>query len=214
MGVKYPLEFDLLPNRIEKGNQWLRLRLKNIGVKKMQYVDIQLNSLDSLNLNPLGTGQFVTVLDPGEEKILPFQVSSYSTGDLYFSLQGWIDEELFNFESPPVRITIGDAPADLRSLTVISDNYPLLKSTLKCDANVLGLAESSGLQLEFWAHSPNGDFENLAKIETKELKDGEEASYSTEITPEEKGLYSVHAFLYNNGKRIGHEKAAIYVKDK
>ena len=47
-----------------------------------------------------------------------------------------------------------------------------------------------------------GRFEKLDKIKTRELSAREEATSSTEITPEEGGLCTIHAYLYDDNRRI------------
>jgi hypothetical protein len=63
----------------------------------------------------------------------------------------------------------------------------------------------SNLDLHFWADTPSGSYEELAKIKTKSLSIGEEASYTATITPKEEGYYTVYASLYHNLQRIGRE---------
>jgi hypothetical protein len=65
--------------------------------------------------------------------------------------------------------------------------------------------------LEFWAESPDGRFEEIANVETKELAFGEEVRYAVEIMPDTNGLYKIYAYLYNNGKRIGREVEKVFV---
>lgn len=55
--------------------------------------------------------------------------------------------------------------------------------------------------------------EELAIIETKELGAGEEATYSAEVTPEEKGLYTIYAYLYDGIRRIGREVEYVHVRE-
>jgi hypothetical protein len=90
--------------------------------------------------------------------------------------------------------------------------YPPLEETLRIEATLVGLEKSEGLDLEFWADTPSGEFLDLAKIETKALAAGEEAMYTTTITPKEEGCYTIHAYLYDDLKRIGHEKDNVWVR--
>ncbi|MFO7917760.1 MAG: hypothetical protein R6V13_06760 [Anaerolineae bacterium] len=49
-------------------------------------------------------------------------------------------------------------------------------------------------------------------METKELEPGEEATYSAQISPEEPGLYTLYAYLYDGVRRIGREVETIRVE--
>jgi hypothetical protein len=41
---------------------------------------------------------------------------------------------------------------------------------------------------------------------------GEEATYSAEITPEEKGMHTIYAYLYDDGRRIARETEYVYAR--
>jgi hypothetical protein len=69
------------------------------------------------------------------------------------------------------------------------------------------------LDLEFWADTPTGKFEELARIKTKKLTQGEEASYTAIITPREKGYYTIYASLYDdNHRRIGRDSDTVWAE--
>jgi hypothetical protein len=46
----------------------------------------------------------------------------------------------------------------------------------------------------------------------KKLSRGEEASYTANITPKEKGYYTVYANLYDNSQRIGRDSDTIWIE--
>jgi hypothetical protein len=48
----------------------------------------------------------------------------------------------------------------------------------------------------------------------KELSVGEEARYSAEFTPKETGYYTIYAYLYHEGRRIGCKTESIYAQKK
>lgn len=88
---------------------------------------------------------------------------------------------------------------------LVSNPYDNIGRELKVEATIKGLGDSDGLDLYFWTDTPSGKIEELAKIKTKKLSNGEEASYTTEITPKKEGYYTVYANLYNNYRRIGRD---------
>jgi hypothetical protein len=88
----------------------------------------------------------------------------------------------------------------------------MIGKALEVEAIVKGLQKSVGLKLEFWADSPSGKFEELAKIETKDLAAGEEAQYTAEFTPKEGGGYTIYAYLYDGWRRIGYKTGYIHTQ--
>ena len=48
----------------------------------------------------------------------------------------------------------------------------------------------------------------------EELSVGEEACYSAEFTPQETGYYTIYAYLYHEGRRIGCKTESIYAQKK
>lgn len=213
MTIRYPIEYDLNPKSIEPGRRWLTLRIKNIGVEPLTSLDVRLNSLDVYAMSVLGTGSFIGVLEPDEERVLPFQVSAVSTGSVYVTVDGWQDDAPFHWESPGVLVTVGKEVAELVSLFALTEPYPVLGERIRCEATIRGLAASSDLRLEFWAYSPDGEFEELTTLETDPLAAGEIARYSTEITPSEEGLYTIYAYLYDGIRRLGREIEYVTVRE-
>ena len=95
----------------------------------------------------------------------------------------------------------------------MSNPYGIIGRELEVEATVKGLGNSAGLDLHFWADTPSGNNEEeLARIKTKSLSNGEEASYTAKITPKEVGLYTVYASLYDNNRRIAREFDTIWVE--
>lgn len=211
MAVKIPLEYELSPQEINTGTQWLTLRLKNIGTQPLTGLDVKLNSLDAYNLAVYGTGSYIASLDPGEQRLLPFQVMATATTNVYATVEGWQDGMSFYWETPFVWVKVGKEVAELVNVFAMAEPYPPVGETLRCEATVRGMAPSEGLTLEFWANTPTGRFEELASVETKALSVGEEARYSAEITPEEKGSYTIYAYLYEDGRRLDRQTEYVYV---
>ena len=52
----------------------------------------------------------------------------------------------------------------------------------------------------------------MAIVETEGLSAGEKVRYATQMTPVEEGLYTIYAYLYENGRRIGYQVEHVYVK--
>jgi len=213
MAIKYPLEYTLNPRTIDAGRRWLTLTLQNIGDEELTGLDVNLNSLDAYSISVLGTGTYVTTLQPNEARQLPFQVSANRTGSLYLTVDGWREGDPFHWESPSIPITVGAEVAELVSLFAMTEPYSIVGERILCEATIRGLSESQGLSLEFWADTPGGAFEELAVVETKALAPGEEATYSAEITPEEEGMHTIYAYLYDGVRRVGRRVEYVYVNE-
>ena len=213
MPVKYPIEYELAPGDVSAGLRWLTLRLKNVGETNLIGLEVKLNSLDAYDIYVYGTGSYVASLKPGQEEIVPFQTLATATGRVYASLDGWWGAALFHWESPRISLKVGEDVADLVSLFALTQPYLHRGEQIRFEAVLRGSSQSERLRLEFWAETPSGEFIELAKIETQALSENEQARYSAEITPEEEGMYTLYAYLYDGARRIGHELEQVYVQE-
>jgi hypothetical protein len=193
--------------------RWLALRLKNVGDKNLIGLDVKLNSLDGYSIYVHETGQYVSVLKPGQEETVPFRVLATSTGRVYASLDGWRGAELFHWESPRIEVKVGEDVAKLMSLFALTQPYSHRGDRIQFEAVLRGASDSERLRLEFWAETPSGAFIELGTIETQALSAHEQARYSAEMVPEEEGMYTLYAYLYDGAKRIGHELEQVYIED-
>ena len=102
---KYPIEYELDPTSIDRGSNWLTLRLKNTSRDTLRGVDVQLHSLDTSYLTVygawygFGAGQYLKELKPNEEKELTFRVNAYGSADVYITVLSREDKNLFWWES-------------------------------------------------------------------------------------------------------------------
>jgi hypothetical protein len=214
--IRYPIEYELNPTAIDKGTHWLTLKLKNIGNETLKRLDVQLHSLDTLNLQfPVvyGTGDFLREFMPGEEREVVFRVSAYGPANVYATIIARKDGDYFWWESGWTYIHVEDK-AELERVLVLSHPYTTIGKTLSVEATIKGLQKSTGLKLEFWVDPPSGKSEMQAEMNIKELSAGEEARYSAEFTPKETGYYNIHVYLYDGWRRTGHKTNFIYVQEK
>lgn len=211
MAIRHPIQFEIKPEDIDRGLHWLTVGLKNVGDEKLTGLEVRLNSLDDYSIAVAGEGSYVEALKPDEETEVPFRVSADLTGRVYASVEGWQGEERFEWESPGVLVTVGEAPAELVNVFALTEPYPSPGEELRCEAILRGLAPSDDLKIEFWAQVPNGGFEELAVLENIQLAIGEENTYATEVTPEEDGSHIIHAYLYDGDRRIAHAMDTVYV---
>jgi len=212
---KYPFEYELNPSEIEKGSNWVTLKLKNIGNEILTDLDVQLHSVDTYNLSVFGSwfygaGQFIAKLGPNEEKDLLFRVNAVGSADLYATIKMSRDGKYFWWESSWTLMHVSDEKAHLESLLVLSNPYTTIGKTISAEATIKGLRKNGGLKLEFWVETPSGKNEQQAAIDIKELPVGEKSRYTAEFTPKETGRYSVYAYLYDGWKRIDHKMNYIF----
>ena len=213
MRIKFPIEYELNPTKIDQGTNWLTLRLKNIGSETLKELDVQLHSLDTLTLYfPVyGTGHYLPEFKPGEEKDVVFRVAAYGSTYVYATIKARKDGDYFWWESGWTNIYV-EEKAEIERLLVLSHPYTTIGKTLSAEATIKGLSKSTGLKLEFWVETPSGKFEEQAKMDLKELSAGEEARYSAEFTPKETGDYTIHAYLFDGWKRIDHKTNIVYAQ--
>lgn len=211
MPTRHPIEYEITPDKIEEGSRWVTVNLKNIGDEPLAELGVQLHSMDEYSLAVVDEGNYVESLDPGEEIEIPFRVSAELTGWVYVVVEGRKGEEQFGWESPGVRIRVGEPAAELISVFALTAPYPSPGERLRCEATVQGLEPTGSLRLEFWAQQPSGEVKDLVTLENLRVSSGEEKDYTTEITPEQRGEYVIHAYLYDDEERIGHATDTVYV---
>ena len=211
MATRHPIAYDVSPNEIGRGLHWLTLNLKNVGDKPLTGLGFQLHSMDDYSIAVVGEGNYAEALAPGDDEEIPYRVSADLTGRVYPSIEGWQDDEPFEWESPGILVRVGEPPAELVSVFAMTEPYPSPGEKLRYEAVVRGMQADGELRLEFWAQQPRGAFDELAILENLQVSPGQETTYSTEITPEREGEYVVHAYLYEGEKRIGHATDKVYV---
>jgi hypothetical protein len=212
MDVKYPIEYELSPESVDEGTHSVAIKLRNIGKEDLIYVKVDLNSLDSHSLLVMGTYKTIPEIRQNETEDISFELDVKRTTDVYIILTATKGLGSFYWESPPMPLIVGKEKAKLESLFVLAHPYLSIGSTADVEAIVQGLENSYGMRLEFWVETPKGVSEELARIELNELSNGQEAQYSTKVTFKEKGLHTVHAYLYDRDKRTDYKSDTVLVK--
>lgn len=206
MPIRHPIQYKISPKEIDKGSHWIIVRLKNIGLKILNNLDVNLNSLDSLSLNIETNSKSLVELRPDDEEEMSFKINARTSTNLYVSISGLKEGELFYWESAHINVNIGTEIAEIKHMFVMSEPYPTMGGKLEIETILKGKTEEKkSLRLEIWVNTPQGKFEELAKIIPKDLSKGEEISYTTEIIPKVPGEYVVHSYLFQDDERIGHE---------
>jgi hypothetical protein len=162
---------------MDKGKQWLTLKLKNIGSETLKRLDVELHSLDTFYFFPFvfpsGIGHYIGELKPNEEREVIFQVNANGSADVYATIRARKDGDHFWWESGWTHISVSEQKAEIGRLVVLSHPYTRIGNTLSAEATIKGLRKGTGLKLEFWVEIPSGNFEKQATIDIKELSVGE-----------------------------------------
>ena len=107
---KYPIEYELNPTEMDKGKQWLTVKLKNTGNQTLKRVDVELHSLDTFYLFPFifpfGLGHYLEELKPDEERELVFQVNVSGSVDVYVTINARKNGDHFWWESGWTHISV------------------------------------------------------------------------------------------------------------
>ncbi len=205
------IQYDLIPQTLRPGTRWLLLHLENVGEADLTNMQVQLNSLDTYAVDVHGTGSYLEALRVGEEQAIPFQVTLQGRGNVYASVDGWKDDERFHWESLSLLLLTDAELAEIASFTPLTDPYPTLGTEVTVEAVVRALAPTHNLVLEFWVDTPSQTQLSLAKEGTGLLEVGEEERYRASWTPEEEGIYTLHAYLYDRTRRVDHSVAHLSV---
>lgn len=213
MATKYPIEYTLSTTQPKAGKSWITVTLQNVGTSPLSQINVQLNSLDTYHLTVYTTGSYIEMLNPGEKISLPFQILATGGARVYLSVDGTQDKQAFSWESPSTFLRAEQQPAELESLFVMTKPYLLIGEKIECEATVGGLLdEGVSLRLEFWAEKPTQIFEPFGETMTKALAAGEIGYYKAEMIPDEEGLYTIYAYLYDGIRRIDKKTATLFAK--
>ena len=209
---KYPIGYEVTPMVVDKGVNWLTLRLKNIGKETLKGLDIQLHSLETYCLSVYTSGNYVGDLAPNTERELFFRVDVSGSAEVYATIRGRKDGDYFWWESGWTNINVSEEKAEIERLLVLSHPYTAIGKTISIEATIKSLGKSMDLSLQFWVEPPSGRFEEQTEIDIKDLPVGEETRYTAEFTPNETGYYTIYAYLYDGWRRIGRKTGYIYTQ--
>jgi uncharacterized membrane protein len=182
--------------------RWLTLTLENVGDQELTNLDVKLNSLDDYAVRVQGTGRHLSQLLPQAKREIPFQVLAQASGRVYISINGWKALRYFHWESGDVRVKVDSETATFAKVSATLEGQTHVERSILVEIVVESLAQHEDLGLEVWVSTPNEEYEALIKTEMTALESGERAVYDVEVTPEMAGLYTVYAYLYDNGTRI------------
>ena len=197
-----PFEYSLTPEIVEPGTKWISVHLKNMGREPMMNMDVRLIYNDPLRIRALDRGGYINMLNPGEERVVPVQIEANQGGWVYLHIEYWLDDELLYWESPNVWIKVSRDPARMMTLFSIKGPQVNIDTEVPVEATVVADLPSDSLRIDFWIETAEGRFESFHTLDIKPIDAGEIRTITTEFTPEEEGLYSIYAYLFNGNRRL------------
>jgi hypothetical protein len=207
MAAKFPIEYQINPRSVRAGWSWLTVSLENISQDALTGLNVRLNSLDTYAIDVREDATFIPSLGPDEGEELHYQVAAQQSGGMYVSVDGRWAGEPFHWECPSRRIAVGAEIAELVSAFALSEPHPRPGEPITIEATLRGLTTASGLILEFWVETPSGESISVDKTATDLLNPGEAATYKSDaFIPEDQGIYVIHVYLFDDTRRIGHER--------
>lgn len=202
MAYNPPFEYNLTPETVEPGTRWISVHLENTEKQPLMNLDVRLVSNDPLRIRSLDRGGYLTMLNPGQEKVIPMQVEVSQGGWVYLHVEYWIEGEMFYWESPNVWISAERDPA--RMMTLFSMNGPQVSvdEETAIEATLTAIMPTDALRVDFWVETADGRFEAFASVDVDPMDDGEIRTVTSQFTPDEAGLYSVYAYLFDGDRRL------------
>lgn len=208
------IEYEMVPQVLRMGDNWVKVRVKNVGGENLENVDIRLNSNDTLALHVYDNSRYIEILRPDEEAIFFFRVNALLNARMYISLDSFFDDEYYYWESLPVRFNVGDRMIEIIELDLNEKKRPIIKNKVEIFTTLFTTLPVESVVLQLWIENPQGDIEELKTIEIEDLDEEVTQEFRSTFVPEDKGPYIVHAYLYDEGRRIDYMSDLIYVTNE
>lgn len=212
MRLKRPFEYDIKPNKLNRGDNWITVDLKNMSADVLSHLDIQLHSLDSLFINVYNKSSYITEIQPKDIRSIPSHLQVNGNARLYVTITGYRDGVYFFWETPVKKMQIRSDIAEIQELFILTHPYTAIGKTIEVEAILKAIKVGKKLELSFWVDTKNETMKKIADIETKELEEGEEIRYSVEFTPRKEGIHEIYAYLYDGNKILGRKTNTMYVQ--
>ena len=165
-------------------------------------LDVRLISNDPLRIRSLDRGGYINMLNPGEERVVPVQIEGNQGAWVYLHVEYWLDESLFYWESPNVWIKVRRDPARIMTLFSIEGPQINLGEEVPVEATVVANLPSEDLRIDFWVETDSSKFESFNTEDIDSMEADEIRTITTEFTPDESGLYSIYAYLFDGNHRL------------
>lgn len=214
MPVLGPLRYEITNKSLNEGKQWITVKVENTSDNEIFGLSVDLNSLNSYSLEIIGAGEYVPVLEPGEDAFLVFQVRARMSTDIYLVFEGATDGASFTWQSPYTYIIVGAPVAEIQSFFVLTEPYPVLVKDLNAEALIKGNAFSSDLSVSFWVSTPSGEYAKMGEDTILSIDKGEIKTASANYLTGEEGMHRFYAYLYDGEDLIDSDTDKVYVTEK
>ncbi|MFP4403378.1 MAG: hypothetical protein ACLFPJ_03445 [Candidatus Woesearchaeota archaeon] len=211
--IRKGVEFEITPEVVDPGERWLTLTLKNISQNTLKNLDIHLNSVDTLGLEIRDFAKYIPLLLPDDEVNLYFRINVHFSTQVYVSMVGNKDDELFYWETPDMLINVSTQVAEIISLFATRNPRSIIGDTIKCDVLISAKEATEDLDLETWIEAPDGEIEEVELISLDTLAPNELKERTFEFIPKMKGIYTVKAQLFRGIRRLSSKTDYVYIKE-
>jgi hypothetical protein len=209
--IKRPFEFEVHPDKVRPGTRWISVYLKNVSLERLTRLEANLHSRDPYFLSVVGTGSYLSKLEPDEKAVLSFQLDADVSTSIYATVSGYRDGTYFFWTSPNVWIIVGKEKTRLKNVFALTHPHATRGVAIEAEAVVEGISGGENLLISFWHDSPSS-FEKIGEVTIKKLDAGEVIKPSFEFTPKESGIHEIYAYLYDDYKHIGSGSDIIFVE--
>lgn len=198
---RLPVIVKLEPREVIRGKSQVSLKIKNIGEEEIETLEIGLSSLDQSLLEVQDSLKWLSNIHPGETAIIPYDISAFSTTKVHIKIFGYLGDERFSWQSPAIRLKVGDEVAQLDTLLIQGNANQKVGRRVEVETTIRGLKPDSKVRLDYWVNMPNGVFTQLEETGI-DINEESVIKSKIEFTPESEGLYTVYAYLYDGIRQI------------
>jgi hypothetical protein len=202
MAINPPFEYSITPEIIEPGTHWVSIHLENTGKQPMMNLDVRMISNDPLRIRTLDRGGYINMLNPGEERVVPVQIESNRGAWVYLHVEYWLEDELIHWESPNVWLKVRRDPARIMTLFSLEGPQYNVGEKASVEATIVATRPTDPMRLDFWVETAAGEFESFKSVDVNSIENGEYKTITTSFVPDQEGLYSIYAYLFDGNHRI------------
>ena len=210
---RLPISVYMTPREINKGTSTIKIQLKNNSDRRLETLEVGLHSLDQSLIEVENPEKWINAIEPGESIAVPFTVSAHRSAMIHTRIFGYMGEERFEWQSPPIRIRVGEEAAELISLLILGDSLRIVGDTLNVEATVRALKHNVQVTIDFWVNTPKEKYTKIGEITTSVLQQGD-TKHLIEFTPSETGLYTVYAYLYEGSRQIDRQSDKVFIRER
>ena len=209
---KYPFEATVTPEVLDRGRNWITVKLRNVSREPLVDVSATLYTYNSYDLDvfPSGSFHFVKELAPQDTEVLNFQVFANHTGRVYLHVTAYRDGALVSWYSPDQEVRLVEDPAEIQTFFV-NRPYWAYEETIETETVVHAHRDVSDLRLEIAATPPSKAHTLMDVIDIDFITKGGTQRFVSELYASEEGTYLLTARLFHEQKLISSKQASCYV---